>query len=457
MINIATIFLLGTLLLIMAKCRNLEELRMFSLVGALAFALLVNSGYFLQIGSIFLQYDEFMVLFFLGLSLFTGKLYRIDKTVFFGGLGLIIVVLLGVVMLALDLRNVKVLPIGESWDAFFYGRTYLLAPVTFSTKNIERIIRIIMLVVIGISINEYLRKAPIDAISFFEKAIIMITSVQVLIGALDFCLKFFLQTAFLQQFTAFFFGIAPSQFGRYIVRGGTYAIQGFMREPSHFAMSFLPGIIVLSLSVGKGTKMRLLEILVVGALFFAASFTGFGLICFWLALKIINQLTHWKMMSLLKSSILLLGVFFLCIGLFFYWNHFPLLSYYANRLMGALGFGPSIGSESIRMGSILEMLKLFLLYPILGCGLGSTNAHGFLPSLLANVGILGFISWAFFGTKAFCINVSGNLVPIFVVLFTLTFISDISLMYDQVGISIWLSLFVVTNTRRVKLICGVWR
>jgi len=70
--------------------------------------------------------------------------------------------------------------------------------------------------------------------------------------------------------------------------------------------------------------------------------------------------------------------------------NFPIIDYYLIRFYGLLGIVPSVGSESIRSMSITYSYKLFFKYPLFGIGIGSSMAHGFIPNLLANIGIVGF-------------------------------------------------------------------
>ena len=68
----------------------------------------------------------------------------------------------------------------------------------------------------------------------------------------------------------------------------------------------------------------------------------------------------------------------------------PIVEYYLSRFYALLGAVPSVGSEQIRLMSITYSYNLFFKYPLFGIGIGSSTAHGFMPNLLANMGIIGF-------------------------------------------------------------------
>lgn len=125
-------------------------------------------------------------------------------------------------------------------------------------------------------------------------------------------------------------------------------------------------------------------------------------------------------------------------------NSFSIIDYYVSRFYGLLGIGPSIGSEPIRLMSINYSFELFAEHPFFGIGLGSSITHGFIPNLLANMGIIGFFSWIVFSFDVFNIDYSKlrNFIVIFILFFIMVFTGDIGWTYNMLGIAMLVGLSV---------------
>jgi len=112
-----------------------------------------------------------------------------------------------------------------------------------------------------------------------------------------------------------------------------------------------------------------------------------------------------------------------------------------------VGFGPVIGSESIRLLSITTSLEFLSRNPFFGIGIGSTNAHGFIPSMLSNIGILGFIAWLLFFSDALNIKKKSYFpLTMWIILAMLT--GDIGWLYNGMGIAMLIGVSFASFERK---------
>jgi hypothetical protein len=439
MVNPGTFLIIALIIIQGFYCHNLKQFSTLLFLGALGSALLIE-GYFIKIGSLYLTYEEVMTLFFLTSWFLNSGLYHIDKKVLLKGIILINVTIIGIYLLiTFPKPNTMVVPIGASWDAYYAGITQM-KPLSFSSNNSERVFRLILFVMIGLSVKNFLKSNK----NLILKALLYFTAAQVLIGYLDLFSKLLLSRPVIPNFRIVIFGTEFSENVNLYFRAGLPTIQGLMGEPSHFAYSFIPGLTILALSKNKNLTLVIIEFLSILILFLSGSFAGFSIILYWFLLhayKIVMSSKLGKMLSL----VLIIVIFILGIVVIqTLANSFPIIDYYVSRFYGLLGIGPSIGSESIRLMSINYSFKWFAEYPFFGIGLGSSIAHGFIPNLLANMGIIGFFSWIAFSFDAFYIDYKKlrNLIVIFILFFIMVFTGDIGWTYNMMGIAMLVGLSV---------------
>lgn len=440
MVNPGTFLIIALIIIQGFYCHNLKQFSTLLFLDALGSALLVNSGYFIKIGALYLAYEEVLTLFFLTTWFLNTGFSHIDKKALLKGIILINVSIIGIYLLiTFPKSNTMVMPIGDSWDSYYAGITQM-KPLAFSSNNSERVFRLILFVMIGLSVKNILKPNQ----NLILKALIYFTAAQVAIGYLDLFSKLLLNRPVIQNFTSMIFGVEFSQNQNLVFRAGLPTIQGLMQEPSHFAYSFIPGLSVLALNKNKNLTLIIIEFLSIVILFLSGSFAGFSIILYWFLLHAYKFVMSSKLGKIL-SFLLIIVIFILGIVVIqILANSFPIIDYYVNRLYGLLGIGPSIGSESIRLMSINYSFKWFAKHPFFGIGLGSSYAHGFIANFLANMGIIGFFSWIAFSFDAFNIDYKKlrNLIVIFILFFIMVFTGDIGWTYNMMGTAMLVGLSV---------------
>lgn len=209
-------------------------------------------------------------------------------------------------------------------------------------------------------------------------------------------------------------------------RGSIYSLQGLTREPSHLASAmFWLGLIIIFSNYSKRFIWKML-LCVSLFMLISRSFSG---ILFILALYTIYAIENNKKKFIYSLLLIIVAPVILLSSSF---------SYYVDRIGNVLallklGGASTTISEHVRVISIIENLKIFLSRPFFGIGIGTTYAHGALPSILSNIGILGFLTWFVFfifkGIGKMKFNVTNALIV--TVLIIVSFITQsISLTYS---------------------------
>jgi len=207
--------------------KNLKKFSFLLLVDTLIFSLLVNSGYFIKLGTLDLDYEEALMICFIIVSLINGGLYRIRSLLLKKSFLLLFIAAIGIVLLVFNPNKTFVMPVGGSWDAYYAGKIELI-PLEFSANNIERFFRLLLFLIVLFSLNNLLKEKEYR--ERLIKAIIIICAIQVVLGYLDFVMKSILNLSLLQSFANSFFG---SEFRTDIIpeRANAVFIHAFMLEP----------------------------------------------------------------------------------------------------------------------------------------------------------------------------------------------------------------------------------
>lgn len=374
-------FILAALLLFKLK-KNKSDYFILTLKTLIVFSLYINIGYFMKIGSFELLYSEILTVLVVLLGTFRVK-FSMPKKSIFSVLTLFIVILIGYAVL-LNFKNPPmVLPVGGSWDGYFIGREYLLQ-ARFGSSHYLRLIRIVLFICLLYVFDRTLdKKMMLNIKKFVVNSAIFFAG----FGLIEQIIKIS-GSNIISELTTRFFGEVGSHLTWIAVRGGLPVLQGLTLEPGHYAQSFIPAILILFLDENFTEKKRFFcFILFSYVIFFSGSFAGVAIVFFMAMLYLFSNKDFFlpKLFFYFLSMILALVV----IG-----KTQPLMFQYYTLRITSFFRGNSIGtSEGVRMTSLESAINLFKAHPYFGVGLGTTDVSGFIPTLLANVGIVGSAFW----------------------------------------------------------------
>jgi len=370
------------------KYRNEYIIFIFKL---LILTVYIEIGFFVKIGNFEMAYSEFLIIVLILYSVFRLDFKKIPKKILLTSLALVTIVFLGYLKLAFNIFPNYVLPIGGSWDRYAWGMEYLTR-AELDSSYLLRLIRLVLFLYIYFLFDNYIT-SNIKINTNIKEITIKLAIFSSFVGIADQFSKIFLNSSFILDNANIFFGIGLNQLTWATERGSLPVLQGLMLEPGHYASSFIPAILILFLTDTFSNKMRFwCYLLFTYSIFFSGSLAGFAIIIF-MTILYVSTNENKTIKIFIGSTLILLAT------LIFSQQNPELLEYYMVRI-NALVYGIDNGtSESIRSLSIKNALNLFKDQFFLGVGFGSSDFHGFLPSMLANFGFLGTLCWGIFMLK----------------------------------------------------------
>ncbi|MGE6553753.1 hypothetical protein [Exiguobacterium artemiae] len=383
MVNIGSVLLILFLIFGNIKYNTKELYYVFLLKVLIVFSLYIQIGYFIQIGSFQLEYSELLMIIIvvLGFSSFkNGKVPILSWLVF---LGLMMSIVLGYFSLIFSQENSLVLAEGGSWDQVVWGNQFL-TEATFTASNIMKLLRILVFILLFWIIDMLLSQKNyiINELKIFTvNAGVVFAGIALIEQITKTILK---STVFLDVTTSIF-GVAASQVTKNFERGGLFALQGMTFEPSVFALSFLPPILLLLTSSNfKEIKKFSILSLFIYVIICSGSFGGFALVAFFVGVYLFSNKKLIFMKIFCFSGLIILMVIIIKFVPIFN----EIFSYYFERIFSFVN-STGLGSETSRLYSVSIALNAFKNNILFGIGLGSLDVHGFIPSLVSNIGLVG--------------------------------------------------------------------
>lgn len=293
-----------------------------------------------------------------------------------------------------------------TWDMAINGAS--LQNISYNPYMIKQMIQMIMFIIDVVAMS----------IVFTDKTFINIftkfcsyTKCIVVIGYLEFFIKYVLKSNAFNAFTQMFFGKTTQAYVSLLARGNGYMLQGFTKESSHYAYVLLISLIALT-ALNTITKKEVKWILaVLFLMIFAMSFSSYYFIaCYILFLLFVKSLNGCTGKNIMKVICLIIVI--ICLSM--------ILITQVDRIHDSLSTTGFIGrrivsvidtinliinsnwlnnmnylelSTRVRLGSIYETLKLSLYRPIFGYGICAVASHGSSTMILCGIGYIGSYLW----------------------------------------------------------------
>jgi hypothetical protein len=403
LLTLGSALLLALFIIGCIRYRNYERFYIYNFKLLIVFSVYIQIGYFINIGGTQFEYADIMTLLMVILGLPLLKNLKIQKKSLLLLICLFLSILVGYLTLIFSPHPPKVLPIGGSWDLVAWGQQHLI-DATFSSAHIMRFIRVSLFFLLYCILDNFLLKdsKKVDNIKKF-----VVNSGLFFVGIcfVEQLTKAVIGSTWFLDFSTKIFGIATSQVVVNFERGGVFALQGLTFEPSVLVFSFLPAVFILLTNTIFSRKKQILSLCAFLYVILASgSFGGFAFTGLFIFVYIFSNIKF-----TLKKLIVL---FYIAVPVILVLISSPtistLLSYYFERVQSLLNNG-QVGSETSRMLSVNSALDSIIHYPFFGVGLGSTDIHGFLPTLFASLGIIGGTLWFILMLKGFGASKTKNL------------------------------------------------
>jgi hypothetical protein len=375
------------LLLLFGMVRHKNDYLMYLLKVVIFFSVYLNIGYIFRLGESILTYSEALILALVIFGLLSVRLKAPRISILIVS-AFVLEIFIGYLILVFHPTPPDALPIGKSWDLVAFGSVHL-SPAAIDASFIKRVIRIILYIMVYCIFDTYVlkdTKRTAEIKRFIVKTAVFVAY----IGIIEQVFKIFLHSDIITKIASTIFGIGNSQLTVMAERGSLPVLQGLMLEPGHFAQSFIPAIFILFRDSLFTEKQRFFMFLLFGyVIFVSGSFAGFAIVFLMAILYLFSN----KNTVLLKIGFFVFGGIIL--SLYLGHSNPAILDYYTTRINAILGHS-QLGfstSDSIRTMSRNAAYEMFKSNPIFGTGFGTTDAFGFIPTMLANIGLLGAFTW----------------------------------------------------------------
>ena len=430
------------------------------------FSTFVTTGYFIKLGNVVITFSQILsVVIFLFYSLnfskdFKRMIIERDKRILII-LIFFIVIIFNITKLFLFSKSVMVMP-----NSIADVKVSEVVQAEFTMDTIQKSISLFMFIIVTTFTSYIIDEELWNKI---KKRYISFGRFMIIYCLFEFLYNNIVSNNNLIKFVTFIFGDTGSQYTRLVKRGGIFCIQGFNKEPSHVAIAFLILQVIILLSKDLASvKKTLHSVLIVSIMIFSGAFTG--ALC--AVISVIIYIVTLKKIQMINCIVGIGILFLILLGIGISVKN-SLLQYYLMRVGNFLGIlkyaypamnkndallkvqniqyyfsnGGNSGSEYIRLSSILYNLDLFYQNILLGVGLGATNAQGMIPSILANIGIIGSFLWSkviFYGKSIKGIT---NKLILIIIIGSLFFIGDIGWLFN---ISIIMLVYSIRYYEKVK-------
>lgn len=416
----------------------------------IAVSLHIDTGYFIKIGSISVGFSTFLSL----LLLLIGLIYiflggKFDKKIFICGIGLILSIGLGYFNFLLNPYTGGIIQELADWDQYIWGNAELVynPQLTNTWKNLL-IAAIRYPIILSIAYCNIDRKEWADILKILAK----VTLIVLIYGIIESLIKFVFHESSTKLIINKIFGEVENAYL------GTDRLQGLFLEASHYSMGlFCMGII--SLLGLCGIKNKVCEfhnhhkslyytnfLLVIILMVFSTSFSTL----IYIVILFVAYGSFYKKIDI--RIILFIGVSIVAVVITILThnniantqNSFFTRLDRVFRILGELlsGGDVEVSSESVRVMSILSMIRIIFSRPFFGVGLGITDAHSTLFALIANIGVIGVL---FFGAILYRFgNIKKHTILFFILfLFSITFTGGVGF-FSRIEYPAMLSLAGIT-------------
>lgn len=355
-------------------------------------SILLNAGFVLKISSFAIDYSMFISIFmvFIVLKVFFKKGFQ--NIINLKVLALITSIFISLIPVLFFKNSIVSVPFGEPWEVYFgqYGKQMPIIDSISLTQFLGMFIRLLIFISIIMAFktlqlnNKFLCTLVLKSpyVSFFV----------IILSAIEFFISNSVSPSLFRNIIINFLGgfdsstyILPRQLNNIYMPLLTF------REPSNFSICLIV-LILCQFYVYKlkNKKITLITIfmLIVLMLTINSMSSLLYLICLLLVVFFSVQQVQ------IKFFILLSGLILLIISSLLFNERLTELFKYFPLLFSDSSIGLPMKSELVRLYSIANNLKLFLNYPLFGCGFSLAYSFSGLVTTLSNIGLIGLFFWS---------------------------------------------------------------
>lgn len=366
--------------------------------------LLIERGYFVQIGSVQIAYRTICELILGVISLVFLYKHKMKKSIFFSAGIVFIIVVIGLLLLHVFPSGAQGATMQVSWDEILVSRIGK-EPIVLNSGMYTEIIQLLLYLLIIVSAVSILNK---DDFLDILQGVISYSKLLIVFNCIEIITKYLFHSNIYTDILNYVLGSSYATLTTLVYRGNGFVVSGFTKEASHFAFSLLV-LFILSFIYFYKCRNQKYDLLYFGAIvlnFFSTM--SFSTIYFGACAILFITVYFWEKRgySIVKLYLFIIGA---CLGLYILLSFLPVIAHF----IGDTGFwGRRINSvveelsllnngkwltaatalewsNRVRIGSTYETIKLMAYRPVFGLGFAATSAHSSLAMLLSGTGVIG--------------------------------------------------------------------
>ena len=417
MITIGSVLLLMIIMYIIIHYKNLKKIYIMLFVTTASIQLLIERGYFIQIGGQQLTFPFFCEIVLSIFSLvYICIVFKTSKRLILSLFIALICLLIGWGSLAIFPSSATGGTFAVSWDEILVQHIER-QPIRFIPEMSQTIIHVLLFLIISfVSLSILTKTDWLEIIYKFSKII----RIYVLYGIIELFFVYALKSNILYSIINSILGITKSTVTEISARSGGYELLGLTKESSHYsfvlAIMFIILLAFLKLQLSGNnrnikdinlTKISLICIIIL--LPFSMSFLTIYYVILLVLLYYLVISENGKnnlnriLMTIVSLFILLAFLSLLAMKLSV---SLSLTNFWQRKLLSVIQEWQLIlngtwlavtssleWSTRVRLGSTYETFKLLHFRPIFGLGWGATVAHSSLAMFVVGCGLLGSIGY----------------------------------------------------------------
>jgi len=403
--HIYSIILIGLFIYNLGRTATYKSKLVFQTTVTAWVYLFTNRGYFFESSFLNVEYWQAAIIFELLLLIAGRKITTVSKRMaaFFASLAIS-----AISLMVLPAEQARVVGNAGAYELFMAGVQQYIHPEFTKLTVFFFALAVIQALVFDSIYREFNKEDMVKLVLNLAK----LSKILLVIGVTEFLLKNLLQSNIYNDVMVMIFGKGSSSYTVLIQRGSLYMLTGLSREGSHYAYA-LSIVVVLLFAAAKQTKqsryywwiiIAVMQMVLSGA--FTLVVSVLMLVAFYCVFYVGcaegNRRKFAKVFGLGAAAV---AIGFL--GEILYNTILPTDGYITKRLTSAFstleqiftqdaGYYTNlatIDSTTTRLYSIVDTLRNWFYRPLFGLGEGTTHCHGSAALAIAEIGLVGMVTY----------------------------------------------------------------
>lgn len=403
--HIYSLVLIALFIFNLIRKTNAKSRLIFQTTITMFVYIFTNRGYFLESSILNVDYWQAAIIFEFIVVLTCGHTVKISKRMAAFFLSMLISTLM---LIALPATQARVVGNAGAYEYFMAGSKSYIQPMF--TKF--TVFLFVLTLIQAFAFDGVFRRFDIGATTRVIFNLARLSKLVIAIGVVELVIKNIFHSNIYNDLTVMFFGQGSSAYTSLVQRGSFYMLTGLNREGSQFVRALSVAVVLLYTEMRCKNSRKPLGWIVVSfmLMMFSGAFTMLIVFVMLFMFYIIYRASRNSDGRKIGSRILkyIFGIFTIAIvALIVYTRILSSDNYISNRLQAAVQIFKqvfsvdasyytklaTIDSTTTRIYSVVHTLANWFYRPLFGLGPATTHCHGGSALMLAEIGIVGTITY----------------------------------------------------------------